>query len=505
MLRLAASYGISRAKPLARYLSAISGAPQRGTADDGADGLEWDNTTFRRQALVLGFETIGNATLILYDGSPVLATDPWIDGDAYFSSWGPSHEIPVAQRDAIKSCRYLWFSHAHPDHCSVDSLSDLGSKEFLLADHRGARLQKDLTGMGFKVTVLPEREWVPISPNIKIMTLSDANQDSILLVDIDGVLIINLNDASGQWEYFVRSLAKGYKTAFLLRLWGEGVADMTNVLDEAGERIIRREDSNPPNKLPDTIQADVRRFRATHAIPFSSFHRFQREDSVWANGFITPQAAFHSSVNPDGPPILRPFVRYDRQKESITELNPRPLEGAVKSAAECGDYWSDRLEVDDKVDLVKYFQSKEKLRDWFRCLRFRVGGEETTVDINPKLPNAVGVTFEAPRQSLMAAVRYRVFDDMMIGNFMRVTLHGTVDRTYLNKTFTPVVGKYSDNGLADTRKELKTYMDHYYSKDRVGQVFMQLEKGTESLVRKFVKHDSIAHRSAKRLYWLMKR
>ena len=36
----------------------------------------------------LGFETIGNATLIAFDEGPVLATDPWISGSAYFGSWG---------------------------------------------------------------------------------------------------------------------------------------------------------------------------------------------------------------------------------------------------------------------------------------------------------------------------------------------------------------------------------------------------------------------------------
>ena len=43
---------------------------------------------------MLGFETIGNATLIAYDGNPVLVTDPWIRGGAYFGSWTFSHLIP---------------------------------------------------------------------------------------------------------------------------------------------------------------------------------------------------------------------------------------------------------------------------------------------------------------------------------------------------------------------------------------------------------------------------
>jgi hypothetical protein len=45
----------------------------------------------------LGFETIGNATLIAYDQGPVLVTDPWIEGSAYFGSWSLSHTIPAEQ------------------------------------------------------------------------------------------------------------------------------------------------------------------------------------------------------------------------------------------------------------------------------------------------------------------------------------------------------------------------------------------------------------------------
>src|ERR1700716_3562690 len=43
----------------------------------------------------LGFETIGNATVVVHDdGVPVLATDPWVRGSAYFGSWGLSHAVP---------------------------------------------------------------------------------------------------------------------------------------------------------------------------------------------------------------------------------------------------------------------------------------------------------------------------------------------------------------------------------------------------------------------------
>ena len=71
----------------------------------------------------LGFDTIGNAIIVAYDKKPVLVTDPWIEGDAYFGSWTLSHEIPIEQLEAIKAAEYIWISHGHPDHLSVASLN----------------------------------------------------------------------------------------------------------------------------------------------------------------------------------------------------------------------------------------------------------------------------------------------------------------------------------------------------------------------------------------------
>ena len=49
----------------------------------------------------LGFDTIGNATIIAYDRRPIIVTDPWVRGTAYFGSWGMSHEIPEEQMEAV--------------------------------------------------------------------------------------------------------------------------------------------------------------------------------------------------------------------------------------------------------------------------------------------------------------------------------------------------------------------------------------------------------------------
>ena len=127
--------------------------------------------------------------MIAYDGDPVLTTDAWINDDAYFGSWGHDYSIPPEQKDAIKRAKYHWFSHGHPDHLNIESLPLLTGGEFLLADHRGGRIKRDLEGLGHKVRVLKDWEWVQLSDRIKICTVANQNQDSVLLIDIGGDLV----------------------------------------------------------------------------------------------------------------------------------------------------------------------------------------------------------------------------------------------------------------------------------------------------------------------------
>jgi hypothetical protein len=70
-----------------------------------------------------------------------------------------------------------------------------------------------------------------------------------------------------------------------------------------------------------------------------------------------------------------------------------------------------------------------------------------------------GITFEAPRHSLITAVRYEIFDDLLIANFVKTVLHGGVRSLYPD--FTPYVAKYGDNGRAFSGAELNDYFQCY--------------------------------------------
>ena len=143
-----------------------------------------------------------------------MATDPWMSGPAYFGSWGLAHQIPAEQLEAVRRCKYLWVSHGHPDHLSGDSLAQLKDKTILVPDHRGARVCNDLRAQGYDVKVLPDRQWFELSPRVKVLSIADYNQDGVLICDVNGRLVLNLNDAGDRgWGGFVRKLARGYSAS----------------------------------------------------------------------------------------------------------------------------------------------------------------------------------------------------------------------------------------------------------------------------------------------------
>jgi hypothetical protein len=59
----------------------------------------------------LGFETIGNATVV-----PVLVTDPWLTPTPTSAAGLCLTRFPEEQLRAIRQCKYAWISHGHPDH-----------------------------------------------------------------------------------------------------------------------------------------------------------------------------------------------------------------------------------------------------------------------------------------------------------------------------------------------------------------------------------------------------
>src|ERR1043165_5087110 len=83
------------------------------------------------------FETFGNASIqIARDDQPLLVTDPWLAGTAYFGSWALEEPVTERQRARVLASPWAWFSHGHPDHLHLPSAEQLDrATEILLPDH----------------------------------------------------------------------------------------------------------------------------------------------------------------------------------------------------------------------------------------------------------------------------------------------------------------------------------------------------------------------------------
>lgn len=406
----------------------------------------------------LAFETVGNATLIAHDRVPVLATDPWLFGDAYFGSWVLSHAIPEEQLTSIRACPYVWVSHGHPDHLSMPSLELLRDATVLLPDHVGGRIRDALVKDGYRVRVLPDRRWVPLSPRIRVLSIADIYQDAVLLVDLDGTLVVNTNDCNDHgFSPLVRRETRRAKTSFLLSLCGYGDADMINYFDEQGDRIPPRAALRiPPGRA---INAKMELLGTEYFVPFAAMHRYQREDSIWVNEYATPLEDLSLGFDPAVGEMLPAFIRYDCVHRTVHRLDPAENVVDPQPPSRFGDDWSEALSDDDVAAIARYLTPITSLAEVVDSIVFRVGGIDHEFPLGTATSRSV--RFEAPRTSLMNAIRWEIFDDLLIGNFVRTTLFGDWPTGSLRPDFTARIAKYADNGRAFTTEEIKQYLGEY--------------------------------------------
>ena len=424
---------------------------------------------------MIGFETIGNATITFFDDKPVLSTDPWLFGNPYFGSWGHKYKIPKEQIENIKNSKYIFLSHGHPDHIDPDSLDFFKDNTFILADHYGDRIYNDLKKK-FNCIKLKSNTWFEVSENIRIKTFADWNQDSCILVEVlKKDIILNLNDGNALgWSKEVKKIVNGYKNKFLLKLINWGDSDMINIYDKHNQFITPFAASKPP--LGETYNYYMKKWNCNYAVPFSTFHTYVRNDSSSMNKFVSPLEAHTEKFDEKKGTLLPAFIKWDFLKNDYSLINPSLNEDALKDSKEFGDNWSDQLDKQDEKKIFEYFDEFDYLKEKFGFLNFRIGKK----DFNIKLSNRQeGIKFETPRNSLMTSIKYNIFDDLLIGNFAKVQL---INVSSLYPDFNPYVSKYGDNGGARSTVELKNYFD-YYKLNSANYWIDFLKLKTEEIIR----------------------
>src|SRR5262249_42088360 len=197
---------------------------------------------------------------------------------------------------------------------------------------------------------------------------------------------------------------------------------------------------------------------------------------------------------------------YDCETDRYTTLRPALAPCQIVDPAAFGDVWTEQLAADEIAEIAAYFGRIEALQGCIDAIIFRVGGKDVAIDIRiPKRPSKRQIVFEVPRGSLMAAIRHQVFDDLLIGNFVKTTLIGPWPGSRLHPYFTPVVAKYADNGHAYSVEDLHAYFHTYRSRDALGFIIHRLQHNSVQTFRNFVSPQSRAFDFGKRAYFFLKK
>ena len=411
----------------------------------------------------LGFQTAGHATLICYDGGPVLATDPWFDGPSAWGSWQLTHQVAKAQRDAVEACPFLWISQDRSDHLHVPTLEGLskGGRTVLVPDHRGGRMAAKLERLGFSTRVLADGEWVSLSDRIRVMSLSDIRLEAVLLVEVGGRLIVNTNEAGdgGISELLQRTIGE-YEISYLLSGAGHEEPRIRTVDDEDLPCVT----PPPPGPLGVGIETLMGLLGATYFVPLSRMRRHAREDSAWANPHMLPALAHHDGFWLEDKEVLPPFMHWDFESAGITVLDPIENLDLPHPASAYGDDWSERLAPGESGLLDAYIRGITHLCRSLERVIFEVGGEAHEV----RLEGAAGrgLRIHAPRASLMAAIREERLGELLRAGFVKVRLVGdwkTREPSALSPDILPFLA-LAEGGGAKTPGEVRAHVADYQAR-----------------------------------------
>lgn len=236
-------------------------------------------------------EYICHSCLHIETDDTSLVIDPWFKGSAYCNQWF-LFPLPVDLKK-LSNVKNILFSHGHEDHLHSESLSELpnnaevffpyqwrnGVKEFFSAKH-------------FHLTEAESFTSYRLSPSTKITYIAFA-LESVIVIEIDGYVIVNLNDALNSHhenvvQWFISRLKKRWKKIDLLFSGWSGAGYFPNMVH------YKTKDDVETGKRREQYFANhfckiVRQLQPAAAVPFAPGFVLLKKDRQWINEVKFPR------------------------------------------------------------------------------------------------------------------------------------------------------------------------------------------------------------------------
>ncbi|MCS3796985.1 MBL fold metallo-hydrolase [Niastella sp. OAS944] len=230
------------------------------------------------------FQILSHAGLLIKNKpGKSLICDPWLVGSSYWRSWW---NYPPVSKDLINSLQpdYIYLTHIHWDHFHGDSLKRFPANiPIIVPKGNYTRMKDDLYYLGYNnIIELKHGERFRIDDNFYITSYQFwMFLDSALLIECDGVKLLNLNDSKHMGLTLKQITRKHRPIDFVFRSHSS-----------ANERLsyeIVDEPETPVDDLNRYIKEFAQTAQATgakYAIPFASNHCHLHKDSFHFNKYI---------------------------------------------------------------------------------------------------------------------------------------------------------------------------------------------------------------------------
>lgn len=238
-------------------------------------------------------EYISHASLLIETKDLKIATDPWFNGAAYCDQW---HVFPrPVNVEALNRADFVLLSHGHEDHLHEPTLKLLpktikvlypysffgGAKEFIeslgFADVREAVTYKSYQ----------------LSPHTSVTFLINSH-DSIMVIESDGEVLVNANDALHSYpekviDFFIGEIKERWPKIDILLCGFGGASYFPNMMRLEGkndwEMSIVREQLFAHN-----FCRVVAGLKPRVAVPFAADFALLADEERWINNARFPRA-----------------------------------------------------------------------------------------------------------------------------------------------------------------------------------------------------------------------
>ena len=225
-------------------------------------------------------EFVNHSCLILSNNNVSLAMDPWIEGSVFNNSWNLLSKTPEKSIENLKKSQFIWFSHEHPDHFNPPNLKIFSEKNiFLFQKTIDGRVVKFLKKISPNIKELRLNQTLQLAKNFSIEVIPFQYLDSMLIVKINNLTILNLNDCDIKNDFQLEYIKK--KTGLIDIL----LVQFSYALGKSNKNN-KKERENWSYEILKKLSKNIKFLKPKFVIPFASFCYFSKYDNFYMNDSI---------------------------------------------------------------------------------------------------------------------------------------------------------------------------------------------------------------------------